>query len=77
MDYVRQTMSSADLSAFIELPPTLRDTKVEIIVLPVDTDVASKPKKKFQLDILKGKVPPLPDSFFDPLPEEELKAWGL
>ena len=26
--------------------------------------------------ILKDKVPPLPDSFFfDPLPEEELRAW--
>ena len=22
-------------------------------------------------------APPLPDSFFDPLPEEELQAWGL
>ena len=22
-------------------------------------------------------VPPLPDSFFDPLPEEELELWGL
>ncbi len=22
-------------------------------------------------------VPPLPESFFDPLPEEELQAWGL
>jgi len=24
---------------------------------------------------LKGIVPELPDSFFDPLPEEELEAW--
>lgn len=27
------------------------------------------------LGFLKGKLPPLPDSFFDPLPEEELQAW--
>ena len=27
-----------------------------------------------QPDVLKGKVV-IPDSFFDPLPEEELKAW--
>jgi post-segregation antitoxin (ccd killing protein) len=24
---------------------------------------------------LKGKVGPVPDSFFDPLPEEELRRW--
>ena len=27
-----------------------------------------------QPDVLKGKID-IPDSFFDPLPEEELKAW--
>jgi len=34
-------------------------------------------KPKRQLGFLKDKVPPLPDSFFDPLPEEDLLAWGL
>jgi hypothetical protein len=77
MEYVRQTMRSADLSGLIELPPTLRDTKVEIIVLPVENEVPKKPKKKINFDFLKDKVPPLPESFFDPLPEEELQAWGL
>ena len=33
--------------------------------------------KKRELDFLKDKIPPLPDSFFEPLPEEDLKAWGL
>ena len=33
--------------------------------------------KKRQLGFLKDKVPALPDSFFDPLPEEDLQAWGL
>ena len=32
-----------------------------------------KPAKR-QPDVFKGKFV-LPDSFFDPLPEEELKAW--
>ena len=32
-----------------------------------------KPGKR-QPDIFKGKIV-IPDSFFDPLPEEELKAW--
>ena len=77
MEYVRQTIRSADLSGVIELPPTLRNTRVEIIVLPLDNEVSVKPKKKINFDFLEDKVPPLPDSFFDPLPEEELQAWGL
>jgi len=77
MEYVRQTMKSADLSGLIDLPPTLRDTKVEIIVLSAENEVPKKPKKKISFDFLKDKVPPLPDSFFDPLPEEELQAWEL
>ena len=31
---------------------------------------------KLQFDFI-SDVPPLPDSFFDPLPEEELELWGL
>ena len=33
--------------------------------------------QKRPLGFLKDKLPPLPDSFFDPLPEEDLQAWGL
>ena len=33
-----------------------------------------EPRGKRQPDVLKGKIV-VPDSFFDPLPEEELKAW--
>ncbi len=36
--------------------------------------VGCKPHSKRQADIMKGKVV-IPDSFFDPLPEEELAAW--
>ncbi|MCL1884400.1 MAG: hypothetical protein FWF81_11715 [Defluviitaleaceae bacterium] len=60
-------------------------TPFEKIVLPTHAEVmlvfgeavvtAEKPKR--QLGFLKDKLPPLPDSFFDPLPEEDLKAWGL
>ena len=41
---------------------------------PVARLVEYKPKGKRQPDVLKGKLV-VPDSFFDPLPEEELKAW--
>ena len=41
---------------------------------PVARLVGCKPRSKRQADILKGKIV-IPDSFFDPLPEEELTAW--
>ena len=41
---------------------------------PVARLVACKPRKKRRPDRLKGKVV-IPDDFFDPLPEEELKLW--
>ena len=45
---------------------------------PISINEARKtaPQKR-QLGFLKDKIPPLPDSFFDPLPEEDLQAWGL
>ena len=41
---------------------------------PVARLVACKPRKKRLPGRLKSKVV-IPDDFFDPLPEEELKAW--
>ena len=51
----------------------------EIVVIarrgePVARLVACKAPAKRQPDVLKGKVV-VPDSFFDPLPEDELAAW--
>ena len=41
---------------------------------PVARLVEYQAKGKRQPDVLKGKIV-IPDSFFDPLPEEELAAW--
>ena len=41
---------------------------------PVARLVRCKAKSKRQPDVLKGKIV-IPDSFFDPLPEEELRLW--
>ncbi len=41
---------------------------------PVARLVGCKPVAMRQPDVLKGKII-VPDSLFDPLPEEELKAW--
>jgi len=79
VEYLRQTIGSAELSGIFDLPPTLRNKKVEVIVLPAEneTEERGEAKREIQFGFLKDKVPPLPESFFDPLPEEELKAWGL
>ena len=41
---------------------------------PVARLVSLQKRGKRQPDIFKGKIV-IPDSFFDPLPEEELEAW--
>ena len=41
---------------------------------PVVRLVACKPQGRRKPDVLKGRVT-IPDSFFDPLPDEELDAW--
>ena len=41
---------------------------------PVARLVGCKPRSKRQPDVLKGKVV-IPESFFDPLSEEERTAW--
>ncbi|MDE0390676.1 MAG: type II toxin-antitoxin system Phd/YefM family antitoxin [Rhodospirillales bacterium] len=41
---------------------------------PVARLVACRPEKKRRPGRLEGKVV-IPDDFFDPLPEEELKLW--
>jgi len=69
-------VATVDDEGILNLSPTLRNRRVEVIVLPADSadnDIEQKPKR--QLGFAKGAE--LPDSFFEPLPEEELQAWGL
>ena len=81
MEYLRQTIGSAELSGIFNLPPTLRNKKVEVIILPLESDVEQESKHegmrgyKLNMGFLPG--PELPNSFFEPLPEEDLQAWGL
>jgi len=74
MDYLRQTISSNELGSIFNLPPSLKGKKVQVIILPADDTTQEQPKAKIRkLGFMPG--PPLPDSFFDPLPEEDLQAW--
>jgi hypothetical protein len=71
----RQTIGSAALDGVLNLPPMLRNRQVEVIVLPA-VNKAEEMKPKRQIGCCPD-IPELPDSFFDPLPEEDLQAWGL
>ena len=44
---------------------------------PISNKQEAPLKREIKLGFLKDKIPPLPDSFFDPLPEEELQLWGV
>ena len=77
MEYIRQTIGSNKLSGIFEIPPTLRNRKVEVIILPLENENEGKPKGKACRIGCYPDLPELPDSFFDPLPEEDLQAWGL
>jgi len=74
MEYLRQTIGSSELYGIFEIPPALRNKRVQVIILP-EEDTAPEHNYACKLDFSKGS--PLPDSFFDPLPEEDLKAWGM
>ena len=56
----------------------MRVPKVPDLLTPRITDTMEPfvPLKKPRVPgRLKGKLPPLPDDFFDPMSEEELKLW--
>jgi len=76
MEYLRQTIDSDKLDGVFALPKSLINRRVDVIILPEEDDSGSgisRPKRRLGF----VKAPPLPDSFFDPLPEEDLQAWGL
>ena len=54
------------------------ETGEEVVIArrgrPVARLVRYQPRGKRQPDVLKGKIA-IPDAFFEPLPEDELKLW--
>jgi len=71
-----QTMTQDGIIHIPEIYIKKIPQKIKVIIFPDDDNALEQPHKR-QLGFLKGKVPPLPDSFFDSLPEEDLKAWGM
>ena len=64
---------------FTPTEPVPIQGQYEVIITfvePVCKEKITTPNKR-RLGFIKDRIPPLPDSFFDPLPEEDLRLWGL
>jgi len=76
MEYIRQIVVGDKLADIFDIPQALRDKMLEVIILPVE-NIEEGSKREIKFGIIQDKVPPLPDIFFDSLPEEDLQLWGL
>jgi len=59
---------------FVNIIP--KDIKVIISPIEAATHNYQPKQQKRKLGFMVDALPPLPTSFFDPLSEEELEAWG-
>ena len=66
--------AKTQLSRLLALVETGEDVVIARRGEPVARLVGCKPRSKRQPDVLKGEAV-ISESFFDPLPEEELAAW--
>jgi hypothetical protein len=76
MEYIRQVVGGDKLATVFDIPQMLRNKKAEVIILFSDelSEEAAKTNKR-PIGFAKGAE--VPDSFFEPLPEEELQLWGM
>ncbi|MDR0301854.1 MAG: hypothetical protein LBI04_06025 [Treponema sp.] len=56
MEFVRQVVNSNSLTSVLNLPPSFRGVKVEVIVLPVDDKILAAPSSVSGSDNLKKPV---------------------
>lgn len=69
MDYLRKTVDSSELSSVFDLPVELRNRKVEVIILPLESGRGKKPHIKSAKGCLKKYANPT-------LISEESGAWA-
>ena len=76
MQYIRQVVAGDKLAGIIDIPPVFRRKKAEVIILFLDDHVDEiDVSDKRPIGFARGAE--VPDSFFEPLSEEELQLWGL
>ena len=73
-----------DGSVFVPVEPVKAKKNQNAIITILDleesvsaavNDVTEPQKHGIRIGFLKDFIPELPDSFFDPLPEDDLQAW--
>jgi hypothetical protein len=69
MEFLRQTVDSNSLKEVFALPQSLRNRRVEVIILPVSEEQASTQKKGSAFGCLKKYANPA-------LMQQEEGAWG-
>ena len=76
MEYIRQVVGGDKLADIFDIPQIFRSRKAEVIILFSDDRMEEIPKtNKRPIGFAKGAE--VPDSFFEPMLEEELQLWGL
>jgi len=76
MEYIRQVVGGDKLAAVFDIPQVLRNRKAEVIILFSEEFSEDIPKvNKRPVGFARGAE--VPDSFFEPLSEEELQLWGM
>ena len=76
MEYIRQVVDGDKLAAVFDIPQIFRNRKAEVIIL-FSEEIAEDIPKTDKRPIGFAKGAEVPDSFFKPLPEEELQLWGM
>ena len=81
-DFMQAIKAVYDGFSFAPTQPIPIQGQYEVVITFIEPILDKRKEEKTtpqkrRLGFLKDKVPPLPDSFFDPLPEEDLQAWGL
>jgi len=76
MEYIRQVVAGDKLADIFDIPEAFRRRKAEVIIL-FSNDYVGETQVSDKRPIGFAKGAEVPDSFFEPLPEEELQLWGL
>jgi predicted oxidoreductase (fatty acid repression mutant protein) len=75
MEYIRQVAAGDKLSDIFDIPQAFHSRMAEVIILFSDEHETVQKTTKRPIGFAKGAE--IPDSFFEPLSDEDLQLWGL
>jgi len=76
VEYMRQVVGGDKLASIFDIPKMFHNKKAEVIILfSEERSEEISTIKKRPIGFAKGAE--VPDSFFEPLSEEDLQLWGM